>query len=479
MENILEVKNLSKQYQDFQLQNISFNLPKGMIMGFIGENGAGKTTTIKAILNIIQDYQGEITIFGLNRQTEEKPTKEDIGVVLDDMFFPEILTPKDINSIMKDIYPNWDSPFYFNYLTHFSLPLNKPIKNLSKGMRKKLEIVTALSHHPKLLILDEPTSGLDPVARNEVINLFQDFIQNEECSILLSSHITSDLEHIADYITFINQGQIILSQTCDELLEQYGIVKCTEAEFQTIEPKDYIRYKKNKYEYDVLIENKKTFRNKYSINTIDNLTLEDLMVLMIKSNFKLLAILLFIYGFMAFEGQIDLSFLVPFMSVMIMISTFSYDTYNKWDAYAVTLPNGRKNSVRAKYLSTIILIVVATTIITILSITISYIRTQNMMLEDNLSNILGCLFATVLLQSLMYPTIYKLGVEKARIGIFAIVFIIVIIGGFITQYLDLTALTKALDFLNNYWLIIIPVIMFLMLYISYQISQKIYINKEF
>ena len=282
MENILEVKNLSKKYTGFELKNISFELPKGMIMGFIGENGAGKTTTIKSILNIIGNYKGEVKIFGLVNRKKEIEIKEDIGVVLDDMFFPEILLPKDINDIMKDIYKNWDSNLYLKYLTDFNLPKDKQIKTFSKGMRKKLEIATALAHHPKLLILDEPTSGLDPVARNEVIDIFQDFIQNEECSILLSSHITTDLEHIADYITFINNGEIILSKTKDELIDKYGIVKCTESEFKKIDKKDFIKYQKNKYEYELLVENKKEFNKKYNINTIDKITLEDLMVLMIK-----------------------------------------------------------------------------------------------------------------------------------------------------------------------------------------------------
>ena len=282
MENILEVKNLSKKYIGFELKDINFNLPKGMIMGFIGENGAGKTTTIKAILDIIQNYKGNIKIFGLDNRKDEAKIKEDIGIVLDDMFFPEVLTANDINSILKDTYKNWDSKLYYKYLKDFGLPNNKPIKTLSKGMRKKLEIATAISHHPKLLILDEPTSGLDPIARNEVIDIFQDFIQNEECSIFLSSHITTDLEHIADYITFINKGEILLSKTCNELLEKYGIVKCTEAEFKKIDKKDYIRYKQTKYEYDVLVENKKEFSKKYNVNTIDKITLEDLMLLMIK-----------------------------------------------------------------------------------------------------------------------------------------------------------------------------------------------------
>lgn len=282
MDNILEIKSLSKKYKDFELKDINLELPKGTIMGLIGENGAGKTTTIKSILDIIKNYQGEIKIFGLDNRKDDEKIKEDIGVVLDDMFFPEILVPNDINSILKNVYKNWDSPIFYKYLEDFGLPKNKQIKTFSKGMRKKLEILTALSHHPKLLILDEPTSGLDPIARNEVIAIFQEFIQNAECSILLSSHITTDLEHIADYITFINEGEILLSKTCDELLEEYGIVKCNESDFKKIDQKDFIKYKKNKYEYEILVENKKEFRKKYNVSTIDKLTLEDLMLLMIK-----------------------------------------------------------------------------------------------------------------------------------------------------------------------------------------------------
>ena len=198
------------------------------------------------------------------------------------MFFPEILTPNDIDSILKSIYKNWDSSLYYKYLTNFNLPSNKVIKTFSKGMRKKLEIITALSHHPKLLILDEPTSGLDPIVRNDIIDIFQDFIQDEECSILLSSHITTDLERIADYITFINDGKIVLSKTKDELLDQYGIVKCTDEEFKKIDKNDYVKYRKMKYEYEVLVENKKDFKVKYDIKVIDKITLDDLMVLMIK-----------------------------------------------------------------------------------------------------------------------------------------------------------------------------------------------------
>ena len=281
MENILEVKNLCKKYNQFELKNVNLTLPKGMIMGLIGENGAGKTTTIKSILNLTNST-GEINIFGLNVKKYDKKIKQDIGVVLNENFFSEYLNPKDINKIMKNIYKNWDEKLYFKYLEDFKLPQNKISKEFSSGMKMKLKIAVALAHHPKLLILDEPTSGLDPVARSEILDIFQDFIQNGENSILVSSHITSDLEHIADYITFINDGKIVLSKTRDELLEEYGIVKCSKAEFEKINKKDYVKYKVNRYEYDVLVENKSEFKRKYDFNVIDKPTLEDIMLIYIK-----------------------------------------------------------------------------------------------------------------------------------------------------------------------------------------------------
>ncbi len=280
MENILEVKNLNKKYPTFALKDVNINLPKGVIMGFIGENGSGKTTTIKTILNIIKDYDGQIKLFG--KSNTEEVVKEDIGVVLDDMFFSEILLIKDIDLIMKGIFKNWDRDMFFKYLDKFNLNKGQKIKTLSKGMKKKLEIITAISHHPKLLILDEPTSGLDPVARNEVMELFQSFIQNEECSIFFSTHITTDLEHIADYITFISDGEIVLSKTKDEIMDNYGIVKCSEKDFNKFKKDDYLKFRKNKYDYDVLVENRKEFKKKYKELVIDKITLEDLMVLMIK-----------------------------------------------------------------------------------------------------------------------------------------------------------------------------------------------------
>lgn len=282
MDNILEIKDLCKKYADFELKKVNIQLPKGTIMGFVGENGAGKTTTIKSILNIIKRDSGEIKVFDLDNIKDEKKIKENIGVVLDDSFLSEYLNPTDINKIMKDIYKNWDEKLYFKYIKEFKLPEQKISKEYSSGMKMKLKIAVALSHHPKLLILDEPTSGLDPIARSEILDIFQDFIQDEEHGIFVSSHITSDLEHIADYITFINNGEIVFTKTRDELLDNYGIVKCTEEQFKTIKKDDYIKYKKNKYEYDILIEDKHEFKKKYDFSIIDKPNIEDIMVIYIK-----------------------------------------------------------------------------------------------------------------------------------------------------------------------------------------------------
>ena len=274
MENTLEIKNLCKKYNGFELKNLEFNLPKGTIMGLIGENGAGKTTTIKAILNLINIDNGNIKISNSN-------SKEDIGVVLDDSFLSEYLNALDINKIMKKIYKNWDEELYFKYIEKFKLPKNKISKEYSSGMKMKLKIAVALSHNPKLLILDEPTSGLDPIARSEILDIFQEFVEDEEHSILVSSHITSDLEHIADYITFISNGEIVFSKTRDELLDKYGIVKCSQEQFKNIDPKDYVKYKKSKYEYEILVEDRNEFKKKYDEQIIDKPTIEEIMLIYI------------------------------------------------------------------------------------------------------------------------------------------------------------------------------------------------------
>ena len=282
MENNIEVNNLSKKYDGFELKNINFAVPKGSIVGFVGENGAGKTTTIKSILNIT-NANGNIKILGKDIKQHEKEIKQNIGVVLDDSFLSDYLTAKQINSIVKDIYKEWNESKYINYLKQFNLPTNKLLKDYSSGMKMKLKIATAISHNPKLLILDEPTSGLDPVVRNEILDIFRNYIEEDETrSIFISTHITTDLEHISDYIVFIEKGEIIFNIPTAELLENYGIIKCSKEEFLNIDKQDYIRFKKEKYQYEVLTDNKENIIRKYNITTIDKPSIEDIMLLYVK-----------------------------------------------------------------------------------------------------------------------------------------------------------------------------------------------------
>lgn len=282
MENNIEVNNLSKKYDGFELKNINFAVPKGSIVGFVGENGAGKTTTIKSILNIT-NANGNIKILGKDIKQHEKEIKQNIGVVLDDSFLSDYLTAKQIKSIMKDIYKEWNESKYINYLKQFNLPTNKLLKDYSSGMKMKLKIATAISHNPKLLILDEPTSGLDPVVRNEILDIFRNYIEEDETrSIFISTHITTDLEHISDYIVFIEKGEIIFNIPTAELLENYGIIKCSKEEFLNIDKQDYIRFKKEKYQYEVLTDNKENIIRKYNITTIDKPSIEDIMLLYVK-----------------------------------------------------------------------------------------------------------------------------------------------------------------------------------------------------
>ena len=263
MDNIIKVNNLTKTYDNFKLDNITLEIKKGSIIGLIGENGAGKTTLIKLLLGLIKKDKGDILLFN---KTLNSKVKEDIGVVLDDSFFPEVIKVKDVNSVMKNIYNTWDEKLFFKYLKDFSLNENMLIKNLSKGMKKKLEIITALSHHPKLLILD----------------IFLDFIENGENSILFSSHITSDIESIADYIIFIDKGKLVFDKEKDDILDDYGIVKCNNSDFKKLSKEEIISYRKNKYNYEVLVNDRKKVKKNNSNLVVDKATLEDIMLLIVK-----------------------------------------------------------------------------------------------------------------------------------------------------------------------------------------------------
>lgn len=282
MKYVIEVNNLKKSFPNFRLDIDKLKIPSGEIIGLIGENGAGKTTLIKLLLNIIKKDDGEIKIFRQDLEKNEILIKEDIGVVLDNSFFPENLTPKNINMVMSDVYNNWDSHLFYEYLRKFNISESQTLKTMSKGMRKKTEIATSLAHHPKLLILDEATSGLDPIVRSDVLDILLDFIQDDEHTVILSTHITSDLEHIADDIIFIHNGHVVLNTKRDDITDSYGIVKCNEEEFLSMDKKEILSFKKNKYHYEVLVSNRDKIKKKYKDYVIDKATIEDVMLLMIR-----------------------------------------------------------------------------------------------------------------------------------------------------------------------------------------------------
>ena len=286
MDNILELKNVSKEFGEsgFTLNDISFSLPYGAIMGYVGENGAGKTTTIGCILNTLSKDNGTITIFGKEMSDNETELREDIGVVYDGDNFPGYLNAERLAEVMRGLYKQWDGNLFQKYLNDFKLNRKQKIKTYSKGMAMKLAIAAALSHKPKLLILDEATSGLDPIMREEVLEVFLDFVQDEKHSVLLSSHITSDLEKIADYITFIHNGNIIFSAKKDNLIYHYGVMRCKSEQFANLDKTDILAYRKKDYQIDVLVADKGKAERKYKGIVIDTVSIDEIMLLLVKGD---------------------------------------------------------------------------------------------------------------------------------------------------------------------------------------------------
>lgn len=252
--NAIEIKGLEKRYDGFQLGSFDLTLPSGCIMGLVGENGAGKSTTIKLIMNAIGRDAGEISVLGVdNRSAEFRDVKEDIGVVLDEAYFPEVMSARNVGKVMALTYKNWDAAAFEGYLKKFSLAPDKIFKDYSRGMRMKLAIAAALSHGAKLLILDEATSGLDPMARDELLDIFNDFTRDENCSILLSSHIVSDLEKICDYIAFLHKGRLVLCEEKDRLLEEYALVRLPEERLSELSEESIISRRASGYGTEALV----------------------------------------------------------------------------------------------------------------------------------------------------------------------------------------------------------------------------------
>ena len=286
MENILELQQICKSFpkSDFILDKLSFSLPYGAILGFVGENGAGKTTTIGCILNTVRKDSGMVKLFGKEMRDTDTDIREKIGVVYDGDNFPGFWSAKQLSQVMEGIYTQWDHALFQKYLENFHLPVKQKIKNYSRGMTMKLAIAVALSHHPQLLILDEATSGLDPIMRDEMLDVFLEFVQEESHSILLSSHITSDLEKVADYITFIHNGKLILTASKNDLVYHYAVMRCRESQFLALDPGDIIAYRKRDFQIDVLVDNGKEAQRKYKDAVVDHVSVDEIMLLLVKGD---------------------------------------------------------------------------------------------------------------------------------------------------------------------------------------------------
>lgn len=275
----IRLEHLTKSYGSFALQDVNLSLPSGYIMGLIGENGAGKSTMIRLMLSLCKPDSGRALLLGEDSQNLSKTAREQLGVVMDESGFPESLSARDGDRFLRRIYKTWDSDAYNRYLKAFSLPADKAIKDYSRGMKMKLSIAAALSHDSRLLILDEATSGLDPVVRDEILDVFRDFVQDETHSILISSHILSDLEKICDYVTFLHRGKVLLSEPKDELLERWCIVRGSMEQLRELEPSALVGLRESPFGAEALAR-----RDRIPTGfAADPATMEDIMLYHIRT----------------------------------------------------------------------------------------------------------------------------------------------------------------------------------------------------
>lgn len=277
----IEVKDLNRtnKTNDFSLKNINIKIPKGSIVGLIGRNGSGKTTTISCILGLLESDSGEIILFGSD-EINNIGIKNNIGVVLDEPNYSLSLTANQINNVMKEIYRDWDKNIFNTYLHRFDLPRDKKTREFSFGMKKKLSLAMALSHRPKLLILDEITSGLDPVSRDEILSILLEFIESDDNSVFISSHITTDLEKVADYIIFMDNGEVVLSEEKDVLLYEYGILRCCQEDLEKIDDIDIIAYRQEYERINILVKDAPKMKNKYRDFIINKPNFDEILLIL-------------------------------------------------------------------------------------------------------------------------------------------------------------------------------------------------------
>lgn len=278
MANVIEIKHLNKKYKDFCLKDINLKVPEGSVMGLIGENGAGKSTLIASILNMAECEYEEMKMFGKDIREYEKEVKEDIAVIFDNTHYNLEFTPAFIGKMLAKIYKKWDANLYYEYLEKFHLPKKKKLKEFSRGMKMKLEFAIAFSHDAKLLILDEATSGLDPVFREEILEILRVYTEEEDHTVLMSSHITSDLDKIADYIAYLYRGELLFVKAYDDIHEQYGIINCSKELFETLNPDDIVAYRKEAYSYKVMVKNRIEIQKAIKDMEIERASIEDVML---------------------------------------------------------------------------------------------------------------------------------------------------------------------------------------------------------
>ncbi len=460
MVSALQITDLTKEYPGFKLDHVSFTLPQGTIMGLIGENGAGKSTTINAILDLIKRDEGSVTFWGEELSKNPRQLKENIGVVFDGINFYETLTPVKVGKISAAAYRQWNPVVYKDYLDKFQLPSNQEIKTFSKGMKMKLCIANALSHDSKLLILDEATSGLDPVMRDDILDIFLDYIQDENHSILMSSHITTDLEKIADYVTFIHEGKIVFSKTKDELIYNYGILRCSKDDFDRIDPGDILAYRKEDYQWNVLVADRDKAMAHYRNVIVDHPTIDDILQ----------------GGTAAYQVTCCL------LCSMMIMTTFSFDNISKWEKYALVMPITKKDLVTAKFLTLIIFSVFGAVTGFVLGIAGGVVFKSfhinspeewiTLLAVAGIGMVIGIFFG-----SLVIPLLFKFGAEKARMLSIAAFAAPAAIGMALYKLLDMFGIPLSEKFITNL-LYLSPLLVIVWVYAMYLISCHIFQKQD-
>lgn len=368
MENILELQQVSKTFSksNFALENVTFSLPYGSILGFVGENGAGKTTTIGCILNTIAKDSGMVKLFGKEMTDADTDMRERIGVVYDGDNFPAYWTAAQLAKVMSGFYKQWDNILFQKFLREYKLPANQKIKQYSRGMTMKLAIAVALSHHPQLLILDEATGGLDPVVRDEMLDTFLDFVQEEDHSILLSSHITSDLEKVADYITFIHNGKLIMTVSKNDLVYNYAVMRCKENQFLALDPADIIVYRKRDFQIDVLVSDCKAMQRKYKEIVIDHVSVDEIFLLFMFA----MGIAVIIIPDQTWQMYF---IIIGIVGLAVNAATVIGNEFSsKWGKYKLTLPVKRIDIVKSLYINQLLWIMIGVLFVGII-IALSYL----------------------------------------------------------------------------------------------------------